>query len=106
MNVNLRQLLIGCLTLGVSACSDKYQSWSEARTACQKWVRQGDKAYVLFEDTPFGRYIKSRRCEAEDVTRQIIGWEYQHFPTSEAKHTYKSDEFKYGNKKIVKHFRY
>ena len=72
MKLNLRLLLIGCLALGATACSDKYPSRVQAKEACDEWASKGktiDWEIPIPEDE---RKTKVRQY-AESLRRQRVG---------------------------------
>ena len=53
----------------------RYGSFTEAKRACDKWVNNGIKYKTR---SPWGTFHrKSRFCQYDNETRQILGWEYQ-----------------------------
>ena len=53
----------------------RYGSFTEAKRACDKWVNNGIKYKTR---SPWGTFHrKSRFCQYDNETSQILGWEYQ-----------------------------
>ena len=53
----------------------RYGSFTEAKRACDKWTNNG----INYKSrSPWGTFPrKSRFCQYDKETRQLLGWEYQ-----------------------------
>ena len=53
----------------------RYGSFTEAKRACDKWTNNG----INYKSrSPWGTFLrKSRFCQYDKETRQLLGWEYQ-----------------------------
>ena len=53
----------------------RYGSFTEAKRACDKWTNNG----INYKSrSPWGTFPrKSRFCQYDEKTRQLLGWEYQ-----------------------------
>ena len=81
----LLPLLLSPILLA-SCSSNKYSSFIEAETACEKW--QADRYKIVvgdYTDNPewyvrrnqvFGNSFFSKQCEHDKETRQILGWKF------------------------------
>ena len=53
----------------------RYSSFTEAKRACDKWANDGINYKTR---SPWGTFSKkSRFCQYDKETRQLLGWEYQ-----------------------------
>ena len=53
----------------------RYGSFTEAKMACDKWAKDGIN---YKRRSPWGTFPrKSRFCQYDKETRQLLGWEYQ-----------------------------
>ena len=53
----------------------RYGSFTEAKKACDKWSNNGTTYKTR---SPWGTFSrKSRFCQYDKETRQLLGWEYQ-----------------------------
>ena len=103
------------LLVGISGCwTGKYQSKTQAETACKEWREKGNviiiggKSYPQIAILEFGETLRlgsnkrnSRRCWEEDETSQFLGYESKPIQSGIWKSGDKKEEWK-----IVKHFRY
>ena len=53
----------------------RFGSFTEAKRACDKWVKNGINYKTRSTWGTFHR--KSRFCQYDKETRQVLGWEYQ-----------------------------
>ena len=74
----------------------KYGSFTEAKKACDEWAKDG---FTYKKRSPWGTFSrKSRFCQYDKETRQLLGWEYQNV---EENKIYVNERL---NSKVIKRF--
>ncbi len=109
-----KTLLLGSILFAsvLVGCEKKYDSRSQAKTACYEWEMKGERidytiTYPTYIETE--EFQINRECKLEKETNQYLGYEGEFSSEDlekEGKKVYFEFEPKPTNLKVVKNFRY